>query len=251
MAGTYIQHARGRAGVTLIEVLIAMSLLSILSVGILMAMRVGLNALGKANNKLISNRRAAGAQRILEQQIEGLMPVLASCRPGAEAPAIQMPFFQGEPQSMRFVSSYSLQEAARGYPRILEFQVIPGADGRGVRLVVNEHIYSGPLAAGFFCLGRSVDPALGIDMPRFRPIQTGTGSFVLADQLAFCHFAYQDVDRNTGLDQWLPLWTSLQWPRGVRVEMAPLDADPGRLRVLPVTAAIHVNRHPNLQYVDQ
>ncbi len=59
-----------------------------------------------------------------------------------------MLFFQGEPSSMRFVSTYSLQDASRGMPQILEFQVIPGADNRGVRLVVNERPYTGAASAG-------------------------------------------------------------------------------------------------------
>ena len=53
--------------------------------------------------------------------------------------------FQGDPQTMRFVSSYSLTEAARGLPRLLEYQVIPGEDGNSVRLVVNEIVYTGPV----------------------------------------------------------------------------------------------------------
>src|SRR5688572_5897054 len=114
-----------RAGVTLMELLVAVSLVSLLTVGILMAMRVGINALQKSNERLIGNRRAAGAQRVLEQQIAGFMPVNADCRISPEAPPTRIPFFQGAPESMRFVSSYSLQEAWRGYARILEFQVIP------------------------------------------------------------------------------------------------------------------------------
>ena len=49
-----------RAGLTLIEVLIAVSLVGLLSVGMLWAIRVGVNAMGKSNEKLISNRRVTG-----------------------------------------------------------------------------------------------------------------------------------------------------------------------------------------------
>ena len=52
-----------RAGVTLMELIIAISLLSLLSVGLLMAMRVGLNAMEKSNNRIMANRRVSGAQR--------------------------------------------------------------------------------------------------------------------------------------------------------------------------------------------
>jgi prepilin-type N-terminal cleavage/methylation domain-containing protein len=235
---------KSRAGVTLIELLIAISLLSLLSVGILMAMRVGLNAMQKANAKLLDNRRVFSVQRILEQQLAGFMPEVADCLPSPQAPPVKMPFFQGEPQSMRFVSSYSLGEAARGYPRILEFQVIPGENNVGVRLVVNEHLYTGSLGAGVFCLGRTPDPLSGIPVPRFRPIEIGPSSFVLADRLAYCRFSYREIAPAPLLERWVPVWTKVTWPTAVRVEMAPLEPDPSRLQLLAITAPIRVNKVP-------
>ena len=155
-----------------------------------MALRVGVNAMEKANARLIDNRRMNGVQRILEQEIAGFMPVVATCLSEDERPPTPLPFFQGEPESMRLVSTYSLSDAWRGYPQILEFQVIAGALGEGVRLVVNEHLYTGPPAAGVFCLGLRPDDQLGVSVPVFRPIAVGPGSFVLADRLAFCRFSY-------------------------------------------------------------
>ena len=235
---------KSRAGVTLIELLIAISLLSLLSVGILMAMRVGLNAMQKANARLMDNRRVFSVQRILEQQLAGFMPELADCLPGPQAPPVKMPFFQGEPQSMRFVSSYSLGEAARGYPRILEFQVIPGENNVGVRLVVNEHLYTGSLGAGVFCLGRTPDPLSGIPVPRFRPIEIGPSSFVLADRLAYCRFSYREIAPAPLLERWVPVWTKVTWPTAVRVEMAPLEPDSTRLQLVTLVAPIRVNKVP-------
>ncbi|MGH9721530.1 MAG: hypothetical protein ACRD8O_15075 [Bryobacteraceae bacterium] len=220
--------------------MIAVSLLAMLSIGILMSMRLGLNAMSKTNQTLMANRRVLGAQRILDQQIAGFMPVVAWFSPKPESPLAPIPFFQGEPESMRFVSSYSMYEGTRGAPRILEFQVIPGDRGRGVRLVVNEHPYTGPLSAGNFCLGER----------RFRPIQAGGGSFVLADRLAECRFSYQESQPPPVLAIWRTLWTIPRWPRAIRVEMIPLDADPSRLRPVTVTARVHVDRYPIFEYVD-
>src|SRR5580700_8681125 len=139
----------GQAGITLIEVVIAVTLLSMLSVGMLATIRMGFDALHKTNSRLMENRRVAGAQRVLEQQLGGFMPVRALCSPGpGMPPTTPFVFFEGQPQSMRLVSTYSLQEAWRGQPRILELQVIPGDQGRGVRLIVNEIPYSGPMSAG-------------------------------------------------------------------------------------------------------
>ncbi len=231
------------AGITLLEVVIAVSLLSLLTVGVTTALRLGLSALSKTNTRLMANRRVTGAQQVLQQQLEGFMPVLGLCGSMPEAPTNnKMPFFQGEPQSMRFVSTYSLQEGARGFPRILEFQVISGEGGKGVRLVVNENLYSGPASVGFFCLSG------GGGKFQFRPIEIGQRSFVLADKLAFCRFSYQQAP--PAEIQWTQAWAQPRWPGAIRIEMAPLDEEISRLRPVSVTAQIHVNRYPIFEYFD-
>ena len=240
-----------RRGVTLLELLIAVSLLSLLSVGILMAMRVGLNATAKANTKLMANRKATGARRVLEEEIAGLMPEDTKCVIAPDAPpGPAIPFFQGEPQSMRFVSSYSLQEASRGYPRVLEFQVIPGENNEGVRLVVNEHLYTGPSITGFFCLGVAPDPESGLPVPRFREIQVGPGSFVLADRLAFCRFLYQELKPPPIMEVWVPHWIKAQWPSGIRIEMVPLATSTAAIKPMTITVPVHVDKKPLIEYGD-
>jgi len=238
-----VKRHRSTAGITLLEVVIAVSLLSLLTVGVTTALRLGLSAMSKTNTRLMANRRVTGAQQVLQQQLEGFMPVLGLCGATPDAPSgAKMPFFQGEPESMRLVSTYSLQEGARGFPRILEFQVIPGQGGKGVRLVVNENLYTGPVSAGFFCLTRGREAFL------FRPIEVGPRSFVLADRLAFCRFSYQEPPPSPAL--WKLVWTAPKWPAAIRIEMAPLDEEISRLRPVSVTAQIHVNRYPIFEYGD-
>ena len=245
-----MRHNR-QAGLTLLEMLIAVTLVSMLSVGILMAMRVGLDALSKANHKLIDNRRVAGAQRVLEQEIAGFVPVKALCGAGTQGTAPSpIPFFEGQPESMRMVSTYSLQESWRGRPRLLEFEVIPGDQGIGVRLIVNEFPYTGPQSAGQTCMGMAPDPLSGMNVPQFVPIQTGPWSFVLADKLAFCRFIYLEPRDPPELERWTQNWVQPRWPLAVRVEMAPIEDNPARLRPLTVTAAIRVNRSPIIVYGD-
>lgn len=239
-----------RRGVTLLELLIAVSLLSLLSVGLMTTLRVGLNAMEKANSRLMDNRRVIRAQRILEEQIAGFMPVVADCVADPQRPPIKMPFFQGEPQSMRFVSSYSLGEASRGYPRILEFQVIPGENNQGVRLIVNEHLYTGPAGAGLFCMGLGPDPLSGAQVPLFRPIEIRPDSFVLADRLAFCRFWYRETPSPPAAPRWVPRWVQPQWPRAIRIEMAPLAPDRARVQPMELVAPLRVDKIPMVPYVD-
>jgi prepilin-type N-terminal cleavage/methylation domain-containing protein len=227
-----------RKGVTLIELLIAMTLLSLLVGSILTALRVGLNALDKVNAKLMMNRRAISAQRILASEIGGLMPVAGEFAPAPGAPPSRFLFFQGDPETMRFVSSYSLREAGRGYPQILEFQVMPG-EKAGVRLIVNELLYTGPASGNQVCLGFTQDPATGMQRTRFRPVEAGPRSFVLADRLAYCRFLYQEIPQQPGPPaRWLSEWVRPEWPKAVRIEMGPLEPDP--TRVLPATLTMPV-----------
>ena len=234
---------RSERGVTLIELVIAVSLVALLSLGMLFAMRVGLNAMERSNATLMANRRVVSVQRILEAQTANLIPVPALCQGGGQGPSAKIAFFQGEAQSMRFVSSYSLHEGDRGLPRILEFQVIAGDNGAGVRLVVNERIYSGPLSTGAFCAGVQAGAP-----PLFSPIEVGPLSFVLADKIAYCRFSFKEHQPPYGQGQWIARWAQPFFPMGIRVEMAPLDPTVGHLQLLTLTMPVRVNRDPMARY---
>jgi prepilin-type N-terminal cleavage/methylation domain-containing protein len=240
-----------RSGMTLIEVTIAITLMALLVTGMTMAMRISLTSLGKANDKLTANRRVTGAQRILEQQIAGLMPVAATMPTSLQGPGgVRVPFFQGESQSMRFVSTYSLHDAARGVPRVLEFQVVPGGDEGGVRLVVNEIPFASAYSAGEIVTGRSTIDGFGL-MTTFRPIEVGPQSFVLADKLASCRFLYQEPRPKPEYQRWDEVWAKAQWPTSIRIEMAPLTNDTGQLRMMTITAPVRVNKAPLETYEDK
>jgi prepilin-type N-terminal cleavage/methylation domain-containing protein len=238
-----------KSGVTLIEILIAISLLSLLSAGILVAMRLGLNTMDKTDARLVANRRVANARKIIENEIAGFTVTTADYVP---QPTViqQAPFFQGEAASMRFVTSYSLQDAWRGRPRIAALQVIPGENNEGVRLIVDETPYTGPLQAGRMITFIAPDLVTGLPVMRFAPITAGPGSFVLADRLAFCRFTYLQPLPMPPFQVWRPDWQPPRLPLGIRIEMAPLDAQANGLQVTTVTAPLNVTRNPGTRYVD-
>ena len=252
-----LARRRNQAGLTLIEVLVSITLLSLLSVAMLFAMRIGLNAYAKTNNKLMDDRRVAGAQRILEQELEGIVPAVGPCTgmpqeaPGVTVNGPMFGFFEAQPQEMRLVSTFSLQQGWRGRPQILELFVIPNDEGAGVRLVVNELPYYGPLAAGKMCTGVIPDLTTSLSLPHFAPAAAGPNSFVLADKLAFCRFSYLWPPRAVNGDVvWSPTAQNTGWPVSVRVEMTPLQPDPSVLQPLTVTAALHLHLSPVIPYVD-
>ena len=244
-----MRRGRSQAGVTLMELLVAITLLSLLSVGMLFAMRVGLSAMGRTNDRVISNRRVLGVERILTQQIAGFLPTRGLCGVNEQGQGAPFAFFQGDPQTMRFVSTYSLQQASRGYPQILEFQVLPGENGVGVRLIVNETIYTGPFGTGAHCMAITPDPS-GVARVLWRPVVAGATSFVLADKLARCSFAFKEQREPPEPDLWHTSWRHDYTPAAVRIDLAPVEADPARIQVPPVVAPFRVNRHAFSEYGD-
>ncbi|HVW85209.1 MAG TPA: prepilin-type N-terminal cleavage/methylation domain-containing protein [Bryobacteraceae bacterium] len=241
---------KNESGVTLIEILIAVSLLSLLSVGVLLAMRIGFSTMEKTDAHLVQNRKVANARKIIENEIAGFLSTQAEWRPEPEKVFV-LPFAQWEEKIMRFVTSYSLQDAWRGRPQIAALQVIPGDRNIGVRLVVNETPYTGPAQAGESVVAIEQEPVTGIQHTRFAPVTPGAQSFVLADRLQYCRFSYLEPIFEPPFRVWRPDWVQQQLlPLGIRIEMAPLGTAPSELHVSTVTAWLPVNRTPGIYYAD-
>ena len=237
---------RQTAGFTLIELLVAITMVSLLSLAGLYAMRVGFNALDKTGKQLAYERRVMGSQRMLEQMVVNIMPARAYCHGGAVDVTTRtaqstgaVPFFDGRRDTMRFVSTHSLEEAARGTPRILELAVIPGRQGEGVRLVVNEHVYWGPLSTGYFC-GSQASFTPGQYASPFLPVKTGPNSYILADRMSSVRFFYRAPQTAPPFYAWVEDWTFGLLPEAIRVEATPLSATDGR--PLTIVAPIHLKR---------
>lgn len=237
-----------RRGMTLIEVLIAITLVALLSTGMLFAMRAALAALESSTRRIEGLRRSTGAQRILEQQVAGFLPVMARCGASPVQPGgPPVMFFQGLPALARFVTRYSIQGGARGRPQIVELFVAERPEG-GFRLLVNEIPYTGPEGAGFLCQPGQPGPELGPPLPVFPPPQPSPRSFVLADRLAWCRFSYLQDDL-VNPQQWVPAWRRIDlWPAAIRIEMAALDPAGTALPPLTFTGRIRPNRLAGERY---
>ncbi len=226
-------HATSEKGFTLIELMISITLVAALATGMLMAMRTSLLSMEKINSRLQFNRRVMGMERIVTRQIGGVMPVMSDCG------TARVPIFLGTSDSLRLVSSYSTSEGARGYPQFDEFRVVKGEEG--FRLVVTEHLYTGPSSTAPFCGG---DPSL-------LPVDVTPGSLILADRLASCTFWYREaiVDAPPS-SKWMTSWDQAELPAAVRIEMTPLDSSPALLPVMNVTVPIRVTRQVRPWYED-
>ena len=221
---TRIRSTGNQRGVTLIELLIALSLVAALSTGLLMAMRTSLITLEKTESRLDDNRRVMGMEQMLRREIGGVMPVHGNC-----------PGFAGAAGWLRLVTSYSMTEGARGFPRILELTVLPDPQG-GLRLVANELPYSSPASLAPFCQEGRIVPA-----------QAGAQPLVLAARLALCRIDYRAPDP----EKWVAAWNRPDLPAAVHIDMAPVAVDVSRLPVISLHVPIHVTREVFAYYEDQ
>jgi prepilin-type N-terminal cleavage/methylation domain-containing protein len=242
---------RTQSGVTLLELMIAITLVAGLSTGMLMAMRTSLLTYEKTAKRLESNRRFVKTQQMLGDQISAVMPVQGFCL-GDAGQIIGIPsFLSGSEDILRLVSSYSIAEGARGYPQIVEYRVI--AEPRGsVRLVATERPYTGPRSTTPYCNGAPPPPVSSYELGTPSAVPLGGESHVLAEHLAYCRFSYHEpYDQNRFIESlWLPLWDKPLLPAGVHIEMRAAVADTGGLSVLSITVPIQVNRDPRVVYVD-
>jgi hypothetical protein len=223
---------RDESGVTLIELLFAITLVSLISVGLLFAMRTSLLTYDKVSQRLASDRRAMRMELTLERQISGIIPVMGGCSGQV--------FFGGNQESLRFVSDYSLAEGSRGYPRVVEYQVAPDPHG-GVRLMMNERVYGGPSTTAPLCAG-------GVD----QPVHLDQQSAEAAANLVFCRIAYRElVPGNLLAGNWVPAWDRPMLPAAVRIEMASVNPAAVRLPALTLNVPLRITRDLGVQYADQ
>ena len=221
-------------GFTLIELMISVTLVAALATGMLMAIRTSLMSLEKINSRLQFNRRVMGMEHVMVRQIGGVIPVARDCGTGDG----RIPVFQGTPDSLLMVSSFSLAEGARGYPQVDEFQVIRGE--QGFRLIVTEHPYTGPSSVTSFCGGQALVPSGGTP-----------DSMILADRLASCTFSYRELIPDAlPSEKWLQSWNKPDLPGAVKIEMTSLDSSAALLPLVSVTVPIHVTRLVKPTYED-
>lgn len=231
----HVKHHVTQRGFTMLELLIAITLLSAVIGGLFVALRNGLMSLDRVDARLLANRRAVAIDALLHNQIAGAMPVRGQCNGSL------MPVFRGGPAAMLLVSSYSMGEGARGGPRILFYRILPDPQG-GLMLTVNEFLFAGPTSTGALCDGRA----------DLLPPPDSAETFTIARGLASARFLYQWAPPllNTR-HEWREAWDLLELPRAVRVEMVALRPRADQMPVLSLTVPLRVTRLYQESYVGE
>ena len=204
-------------GFTLLELLVSMTIVSLLATTVLFGWRIAASAWEKASSHLQKSRTVLATSHLLQEQMASMLPYRATSSTGSHL------FFQGEPLIARFLSRYSLVgRASSGLYRI-EYQVVD-AEGGTKQLLMNEAPVTSREELG--ALIQEPDPAAAISPQlRFIPFQRWPQTVVLLAGVKDCRFEYYKTA--TGLDagSWVPEWvgTMNELPRAMAIRITPSD----------------------------
>lgn len=217
--GTPTGRRVAAAGLTLIEIVIALALLGLLTAGAVAVTGSAIRAWIGTHEAMARGRTATNAGARLHEALAAIVAVAAPRAPGEGAPFL---FFQGEDDAMRFVTGHSPLLGGRAGIRLVELQAM-SADG-GVRLVLNDRPCPDPRALG--TLVRAAPGATGGSPPaafQFAPIRETPSSRIVARDLGACRFAYLESPAiGGGEGAWVRQWRRLhELPRAIRIEWVP------------------------------
>ena len=224
-------RSRAEAGITLLELLVSMTIVSLLATTALFAWRVGSSAWLKASERLEKDRTVLAVHQLVEEQMASMVPYQAWTTSGGREV-----LFQGEPQTARFVSRYSLARRAASGLYLIEYQVAEQADGTR-QLLLNESPVWGNEELGTLLAGAESRPE-GV-VQKFQPFERGPQTVTLIEGLQECRFEYYRTpgpnQPGTWTDQWIV--RSGEVPQAMRMH-AVAAAGSGEVKPETMVAAV-------------
>ena len=221
------------AGFTLLELLISVTVLSLLATAVLLGWRVASSAWQRANSHLLHSRSVQESYQLLQEQMASMIPYQV---PTAEG-GLEF-FFQGERQTARFLSRYSLTgRTSSGLYRI-EYQVAERPGGTK-QLLLNEFpVRSLEELKGLF-VKVETDPDPAARKLQFLPFERGPQTVELFEGLADCHFEYYQPPAPPEPGSWKEQWKgpSGELPGGMAIRLVS-SGDTGDLKPVSIVAAI-------------
>lgn len=160
-------------GFTLMELLVATTLLALLSLTVLLGMRIGFRAWEKAERRLAEEAEEAAVEEYLGRALASTVAYKAM--PAEEKPPREFVPFQGTSQGARWLSTYSTGWQERSGLVLVECFV--AGEGNHGRLVVEQFPVRGDanLARGMLA-GVEVDPESGRTRVVYQPFDVDSGA---------------------------------------------------------------------------
>ncbi len=215
---------RSEKGFTLLETVIAVTLVAMMAIGIWSVFRTGIRSWARGTENIDASHRHRIVYDMVRKQMASAFPLAVPVDPNF--PDVTYPFFNGTDTSMQFVSLNSLR-----------FQDNPG-------LTVVHYEASENLDEGGYSLLETEDRYLGDESASLEETDL-TGSILLFDNLTNCYFEYKNSGTDENAEQetesWVREWDAQQQgqlPEAVAMVLEATDAD-GNVRTHQLIVPVH------------
>jgi prepilin-type N-terminal cleavage/methylation domain-containing protein len=214
---------QAESGFTLMEMLIAVTLVAMLAVGMWSVFSVSVRSWSRGTEFIDNNQRHRSILDKVRKQIASAFPLYGSNN--LEQPGGSSFIFTGTENSMRFVTLNSLKFQESPGLTLVSFEVVEGVDGTH-SLVQTEARYTGQI----------LDPALMTNL---------SGAIPIFEDLSSCVFEYYDPGNNDNTAQWVQSWDGeamRKFPAAVSITMIARDPRGNSLNrhmVVPIRAEAH------------
>jgi prepilin-type N-terminal cleavage/methylation domain-containing protein len=216
-------------GFTLLEMLVALTIIAMIAVGLWSVFRTSLRVWARGTEYIDASQRQRNILDMVRKQLASAYPLAASSvpispdpnSPDPLPPILSNPIFQGTETSLHFISLNSLS-----------FHGSPGLT------LVNYEVTQGPEGA-VILVGRE-EPFLG-QIPDYESVTDLAGMPSLFGNLTQCYFEYRSEDEE---ELWVREWDAQergQLPEAVAINMAAADTV-GNTRSYKIIVPIHAKQ---------
>ena len=222
------------AGVTLVELLVAITLLGFVSLGLLFAMRIGIGTWQRGDARLAVDRAVVTAGDLIAAQIADAQARNVGWGPLEQR--VSFLLFDGAPERLHFLTRYSVARRERGGSYLAEYWFEHDARGE-CRLLYNEYPFRGDNDAVAVVEKLARDPN-GQILVQYRAPHAGPNTRILYTGLHDCGFEYliEPSDRPV---YWGKLWPGdfRKLPHAVAVRFLGVEAG----GIAPVATVAMIN----------
>ncbi|WP_347989602.1 prepilin-type N-terminal cleavage/methylation domain-containing protein [Methylomonas sp. AM2-LC] len=182
-------------GFTLIEMLIAMTLLGVMVVLLFSSLKIAANSWNVGEDKVVAVNKKAVVYQFFRQHLTSILPVVQTTQPELLGDATPQPSFIGQAQAMRFVGALPVSSARKG---LQIFQIAANTDDASKLMV-------------------ALSPFIGGDNAQ-------ADKEVLVDHVKSYKFAYFGNIDQIGPGGWMNEWSADKLPKLIKVSIL-LDDD--------------------------
>jgi prepilin-type N-terminal cleavage/methylation domain-containing protein len=198
------RFTQSEAGFTLLEMLIAVTLVAMMAVSLWAVFRISLRSWSRGTEFIDANQRQRSILDMLRKQVASTFGVYKQADPQLGLPSTL--FFSGTENSLRFVSLNSLRFQESPGLTLVIYEIAQDANG-DFSLVEKEARYLGQLS----------DQETAASQSKPTPI---------FDNLSSCIFKYFDTGDDEASSQWVEAWDGEQLgrlPKAVSISMISRD----------------------------